>query len=141
MSLPTIEELPEKKIPELVKLYNELSGKKLKTFKDKPTAIERVSELLAQRLPPAQSKTKGGVRRKKRMSYPPMGEVKNHRAGTKRARVIQMLSRKRGATFAEIQDEIGWDYATAYEGVKLLHTYLGYGLEEDDQGRIRLLTE
>ena len=58
-------------------------------------------------------------------------EIKNHRPGTKRAMVVEMLTAEHGATFAEIMVATGWDRKTAYEGVRLCNLFLGYGMKTD----------
>jgi hypothetical protein len=79
----------------------------------------------------------GEPQNRKRFDWPPRGEVKKHRVGTKRAKALALLLRPEGATLEEVQETCGWDAANAYEGIKLLHGYLGYGVREDEQGRIR----
>ncbi len=58
--------------------------------------------------------------------------VKAHRPGTKRAHVVETLSGD-GATFDEIAAHCDWDRRTAYEGIKLIHSLLGWGLREDPE--------
>jgi len=63
--------------------------------------------------------------------------IRAHRPGTKRAKVVEMIKRDGGATFEEIMTAIGWDAKTAYEGVRLVNQYLGYGMTTDaDTGKI-----
>lgn len=70
----------------------------------------------------------------------PDDQIKQHRSGTKRARVYEMLSSKEGATFDEVSETIGWDKRTTYEGIILIHKALGHGLVEDEKtGKIRLV--
>lgn len=71
-------------------------------------------------------------------NLPFLGEIKEHRPGTKRAKVIEMLTP--GATLEQVMAEIGWDRKTAYEGIRLVHFYLGYGIKTEDGGVIRLIT-
>lgn len=71
----------------------------------------------------------------------PKKEIKPHRPGTKRARVVEMLQREEGASFAEIMEETNWNRNQAYQGITLIHAYLGYGLTEDEDGRIRITEE
>lgn len=82
----------------------------------------------------------GPVIDRKPFEFPAMKEIKSHRPGTKRAKTIELLSRKEGASIEEVMDANGWDKPTALEGVKLLHSYLGYGLTEDEEQRIYLTT-
>ena len=41
--------------------------------------------------------------------------------------------------FDQVAHAIGWKRRTAYEGIVLLNKHLGYGLEEDKEGCIRLV--
>lgn len=79
------------------------------------------------------------VKRQVKFNLPARPPLRNYREGTKRHRLIQLLTRPEGATFDEIQEEIGWTYKVAYENVKLLNDYVGFGLSEDDLGRIRIV--
>lgn len=63
-------------------------------------------------------------------------EIKDHRPGTKRALVVSLLTR--GASFEEIKDETGWNDAQAFQGIKLINTYLGHGIQETENGVIAL---
>lgn len=73
----------------------------------------------------------------KKWNLPFTGRVHRYRSGTKRARLILMLMD--GATFEECRDALGWSDKIAAENLSLLHTYVGFGLREDDDGRIYLL--
>ena len=74
----------------------------------------------------------------------PVG-VKAHRPNCKRALVVDMLTSESGATFSEVAQAIeatfgaseAWDGSTCYEGIKLIHSELGYALTEDKDGIIR----
>ena len=70
-------------------------------------------------------------------TLPGGSNVKPPRAGSKRARVLEMLQSKTGATHAEVMSKIGWDRVTAYEGIRLLSIHNGYALQQDSNGRIR----
>ena len=76
---------------------------------------------------------------RKPFDCPFTGTVKPYREGTKRALVINML--KSGATFEEIMGATEWNHRTAYDGIKLIHTSVGYGLSESSTGVIRLVTK
>ncbi len=80
----------------------------------------------------------GRPRDRKPFNFSPAKEIKEHRLGTKRDRVIGMLSSKEGATMEEVRAETGWNAVQSFQGVILIHTYLGHGLSEDDEGRIRI---
>lgn len=134
---------------QLVDVYNELTGEARKQFRTKGEALKKVGDALATWQaenapakpvsPTTSTGNSDGSKRRKRMNFPVKSEIKNHREGTKRAMLIEMLSRKNGADFEELMEATGWDYKTCYEGVKLLHSYVGYGLREDENGRIRLI--
>lgn len=68
----------------------------------------------------------------------PANTIKGHREGTKRAKIIALLSK--GATVDECMKATGWDRKTALEGIRLLNSYVGYGLKEDDKGVIKLVS-
>lgn len=80
-----------------------------------------------------------GSKRRTKFDFEPYDEIVEPREGSKRAAVARLLRRKNGATVQEIMDEIGWTYATTYECLKLLHTTNGFGMSEDEKGRIRLV--
>lgn len=76
---------------------------------------------------------------RKRMNYAPAEEIKVHREGTKRAKALAMLLE--GTTFEAVMEACEWDEGQAYEGIKLLNGYLGYGIEEQDDGTLRAYTK
>lgn len=80
-----------------------------------------------------------GDRRRKKFEARVSGEIKEPRDGTKRAVVARLLRRKNGVTVQDVMKELHWSYATAYEGIKLLNTQNGFGLTEDENGRIKLV--
>jgi hypothetical protein len=82
----------------------------------------------------------GEPRKRKSLSWAPKSEIREHKKGTKRAKAIQMLLRSEGASFEDIKAACSWNDVQAYEGIKLLHGYLGYGIEEKD-GVIRAYTK
>lgn len=78
-------------------------------------------------------------RRGFRFVFPKKDEIKSCREGTKRAQVVELLSREEGATLEEIMAATGWSQKDAYEGTRLIHFYLGYGMKQDENGRVRLV--
>lgn len=78
----------------------------------------------------------GVLRTRKAFAFDAKKEQREHKAGTKRATVLEMLTNNGGATFAQIQEATKWDDRTAYEGIRLIHGYLGYGLRESSTGFI-----
>lgn len=141
-------ELEKKSTAELVELFNSLSPEKpVKRFSDRKTAIKRVLEQLGQKqgspktspAPKPAPVVTSTTERRVQFDFPKKAHQKNTRQGTKRAKVMELLSRPKGATFDEVMDTIGWDRRTTYEGIKLLHTSVGFGLREDADGRIHLV--
>lgn len=141
----------------LVELFNELTGGSVKRFSTRAAGLKRTlaafdesnvggTDATVKNVRTNKASTKvdvvpvGDVARKRRLTFPVKSIIKTHRSGTRRATVIKMLSRGNGATVQQVMDEIPeWDYRTAFEGIKLIHAYTGYGLEEDAKGRIRLI--
>lgn len=75
------------------------------------------------------------------MAYDPNPEgVREIREGTKRHTVMLLLTRTGGATLEEVMETTGWPERTALEGIRLLATYVGYGIEESDNGQIEAYT-
>lgn len=70
-------------------------------------------------------------------NLPYTGRINKYRTGTKRAELIMML--KDGATFDECRDAFGWHRDLAWKHIRLLHTYVGFGLRQEDDGRIYLV--
>lgn len=66
-------------------------------------------------------------------------EIKVARAGSKRAIIVELMKRPEGASMIEIHQATGWDLRTAYDGITLVHKQLGYGISEDDEGRLRVV--
>jgi len=129
----TAENLGTFSIIQLAAIYNELTGKTIKKFRDKTTAISRVQPVVAQRLV-APAPTFSG--RKKFNVEPRPGGVNRYRLGTKRHKLIEALTK--GATFEECMAATGWDYKVCYENIGLLNTYVGFGLREDENRVIRV---
>lgn len=76
------------------------------------------------------------VKKPKAFNMAPQTELKKFRDGTKRAQIIGLMLREGGATFNELMTETGWDDKTAYEGVRLINLYVGYGLKTSEDGHI-----
>lgn len=67
-------------------------------------------------------------------------KIKPHREGSKgRATVVRMLSEDEGATFEEIRKATGWSEKDAYEGIRLVHYALGWGMKTNPEtGKITI---
>lgn len=149
------------KTADLLALYNKLTGKKTTKFasRDKGegqvwAAIkaapaeaatsnkEAAAKPAVKDAPKSEPKAKAPRAKRQRsykFNYEPDAEVQGHREGTKRAKVIELLSRPAGANFQEVRDATSWDEKTAYDGIRLIHTYLGYGLKTAENGNIHLV--
>lgn len=142
---------------ELVDLFNDLTGNSTKRFSTRAAGLKRTlaayddakGAKLATNYSGKAKTAKaakvevvpvGDVARKRRLTFEAKDLIKAHRPNTRRAQVIQMLSRPNGASVQQVMDAIpDWDYKTAFEGIKLINAYTGYGLEEDVAGRIHLI--
>ena len=88
---------------------------------------------------PAPDAPKAKVERKKRgmrFVFPAESEIKEAREGTARAAALALLKRPEGASFQEVMDATGWNEKQAYEGIRIIHYYLGWGMKQDAEGRI-----
>jgi len=133
-------------LAELLAAYIERAGEPVKKFKSKKAAIEALEALdgkpeRATEAIPEEVAEKVKSRKRKPFIWPVKDEIKPHRAGTKRAFVVETLTTT-GATFDEVAEHCGWDKPTCYEGIKLIHSALGYGLFEDTStGIIRAFSD
>jgi len=82
-----------------------------------------------------------------RFVFPAGDEIKSVRPGTFRAKLVELFSTGKGATFDEAMaatwgSKKGMDEETAkkttYEGIRLVHYYVGYGMKQDADGRITI---
>lgn len=129
------DDLPEMSLVQLAALYAEMTGGDQIRPKNKEEAIEKLSAL--------KKKSYGLRKRKARFHLPYMGYVRNTwtKIKTRRSSLIKILSRPGGATIQECSAVTGWDYQNTYNNIKLLHTLIGYGVEEDEStGKIWIHT-
>ena len=147
---------------QLADLYNRVcelleDGRTVNRFADKAVAVRRtwgqlislkaLNDTNKEEAKKATPKPKG--ERPKRQPKPrgmrfvfPLGdEIKPVREGTNRAKLVELLSRPEGASFEECQKATGWSKKDCYEGIRLLHYYVGYGLRQDDEKRIYLVAK
>ncbi len=94
----------------------------------------------------APKEKKVGKPRGKRFVFPQLGgldEPKPVREGTHRYTLVQLMSRREGATFEELlaatwAKEKEMDPAiqskTCYEAIRLIHYYTGYGMRQTESG-------
>jgi hypothetical protein len=101
---------------------------------DDRAADERVLKKLNKKAkaPDGERKT-----RQKRFFFKPMSTgIKAPAEKSRRMRCLQMLLREKGATLEEVMKSIEWTERQAYEGIRLCHYAHGYGLKQDDAGRV-----
>lgn len=78
---------------------------------------------------PGKAKTER-KKRGMRFVFPAEKDIKPVREGTARAKALAILTRDGGGTFDDVCRATGWNEKKAYEGIRLLHYYSGYGLKE-----------
>lgn len=148
-------------LSELCKVYNaaapKVGGTPTKKFSDKVSGVKRTWAVLTKiepedvtpapqpkAAPQPQPKVKAaGKPRGKRFVFPQGEELKKVREGTHRATLVELMSRREGATFdeclaatwgkhkdmlPEIQEK------TCYEAIRLIHYYSGYGMRQTETG-------
>lgn len=135
---------------ELLALYNEKTGKNVKRFSDRKTALRRVHEIVdggnaglrakSKRAKAKAKASKEASERRKGFNFPVAdGGPKSIREGTNRTKLVEMLTE--GATFEDCVKKAGFkDERNTYQAIRLLHTYCGFGLSEKD-GVIKLLSK
>lgn len=131
-----------KKVPTkaLLDYYNTELGKTISKFASRVKGEEQVWKLLQENLGTGTGTVSEGKGRAMSFDFPAKDEIKGHRENTKRAKTLEKLLK--GATFEEIKQLNDWDDRTAYEGIRLLHIKLGYGLSQDpDSGVIKAFTK
>lgn len=138
--------------PELKSLHNlvasNLGEPEVRRFSDNKAAVKRTQAILeryaagdkadagkpaAAPAPKPATPPAGKKERKKRgmrFVFPAEKEIKPVREGTARAKALAVLTQANGGTFEEVQKATGWNEKQAYEGIRLLHYYSGYGLKE-----------
>lgn len=127
-------DLPDMSLVQLAALYAEMTGGDQIKPKTKEEAIEKLSFL--------KRKAYGLRKRKAKFHLPYMGFIRNTLKKTKRESLIRILNRPGGATIHECAAVTGWDYQNTYNNIVLLHTLIGYGVEEDETtGKIWIHTK
>lgn len=161
----TSADLMNMSMQELVDLYNQIQaskdGTEITKFSDKQTGIKRVTEalrMLANKdttmeddIKTSETK-KVGKGREKHFNFPVGPEIKESRGDTLRTRVRDLLQSSGGATFDEViavvkkfDDDRNIAQKNvdrrAYEVVRILHYVLGYGLTQNSDGKIFLVSK
>lgn len=134
-------------LAQIAEKYNaiakKLGVKTVKRFSDRKSAERRLAEIKRQAQGSKKKATKksaaSGTRRKG-FNFPVVeGGPKDIREDTNRAELVRLLDRPNGATFDECVQKAGFkDERNTYQAIRLLHTYCGFGLKDED-GRIYLV--
>lgn len=95
------------------------------TKKDEPTATPAPKK---EKAPKAERKSRGF-----RFKFQKREEIKDVKAGSKREQLLNLLKQPGGATFEECMAATGWNRKDCYEAIRLLHYYVGYGLDMNEQ--------
>lgn len=143
--------------PELVSLYSlvaeNMGRRAVSRFSDRATALKRtwgilqeydtqpeeageeVQEPVVEEAVPVPSpKPKREVKKRgMRFVFPAEDEQKAIKPNSARGRALAVLQREGGATFAQVQEATGWNEKRAYEGIRLIHYYSGYGLRQEER--------
>lgn len=137
-------DLEQKTLSQLADLYNEaakaLNKKQVKKFSTREIAVRRTEEILEELKAQPQRAT-----RQKHFVFDPILPVKEARENTLRMEVLKAL--KKGTTFESVKtlvekfdDKRGKKHFNierrAYEAIRLVHYQLGYGLKQDEKGKI-----
>jgi hypothetical protein len=126
---------------EILSLFNKATGRTTKKFASRAKGIEQTAKALKANGHAVTPKSKAS-RRSSGMSFrlAPKAETKTPRTNTKRAKVLDLISAPPGALFSTIQKACGWNLKDAYEGVRLLNVFCGFGLwhEEEGEGDYRI---
>jgi hypothetical protein len=157
----TQNELKALSIPRLIDLHNQIAVKigvkTIKSFYDKEAVVDKVAKLLEHPLAKTVAAETATVRkhRSRRFVFAPFNTVRKVKSGSNRAKLVELLTRPEGATFEQcLSATWGLKKATkggqpmtpkladkyTYEGIRLVHYYLGYGLRQDDDSTIHAYT-
>lgn len=135
---------------DLLAFYNERTGKNTTKFASRAKGLAQVwaliegevaAEIAAAKAAEAQkageaeeAPTEKKTRKSRgfRFKFCKRDTIKTVKEGSKRYALLQLLKREGGATFEECMAETGWNRKDCYEGIRLLHYYVGYGLNMDE---------
>jgi len=138
-------ELEKRPMKELVDIYNSTMPRtKVKSFKSVAEGVRMILERLVEvsrRKPSRQPKPRRG--RPHELLVLPKREArrasrhKKVRRSTKREMILLML--KRGTSIAQIEQVFGCTRKLARESLRQINLDLGYGIEEQDDGQLKLI--
>lgn len=141
--------------PQLVSYWNEQNpDKPVKRFASRQAGIKRVLNLQMQvasaasapevekQVTPKPKKAKPSKRlpdgRMRRVSYPYSGAHKEPAIGS--ARHMTVVALEDGTTLVELMQLTGWNQRNLMDALRLIHVKLGYGITEDEDGNMKLVT-
>lgn len=111
-------------LAQLVELHNKRAAKPVKKFGSKAATIRRTKAVL-----PAGGHGNTGVT----SNMPTRKPVAELREGTNRAKALALISRKGGASLAELEKKAGFeDRLNTIQGVRLLNYKQGIALKGDE---------
>lgn len=64
--------------------------------------------------------------------------VREPTSGSKRAKIVELLSDPAGITYIDLQTKMGLSLQNMTEALRILRREYGYGLREDENGKIRI---
>ena len=102
----------------------------LEAAKAAPTASEEAAPTASEEAAPVEKKARKS--RGFRFKFCKRDTIKAVKEGSKRYALLQLLKQEGGATFEECMTETGWNRKDCYEGIRLLHYYVGYGLNMNE---------
>lgn len=146
--------LNEVSTADLLAFYNERTGKNTTKFASRAKGMAQVwalikdevaaeleqclaeleAEVTAEAAEAAEAPAEKKTRKSRgfRFKFCKYDTIKTVKEGSKRYALLQLLKREGGATFEECMAETGWNRKNCYEGIRLLHYYVGYGLNMDE---------
>lgn len=162
----TFEEVQKAETSELLALYNKITGEDVKKFADRNTAERRTWKAIGM-LAPGEDvndpKTKPKVKEHMITDGKPKAELKSGKVKRKRTmrfcfapgsekdfveprktslrfKVYEMLNRKGGVLFSEIQKAFKWHEKNTYEAIRLVHATTNIGMwSTQENGDIRVV--
>lgn len=118
-----MKDLSQMTLAQLVELHNKHAAKPVKTFGSKADAVRRTKAVL-----PAGGRGKTGVT----FNMPARKPVAALREDTSRAKAVALISRKGGASLAELEKKAGFKgRLNTIQGVRLLNYKQGIALKGD----------
>ena len=159
VAVSSLEDLSTVSNADLLGFYNATTGKNTTKFASREKGLKQVWSLvepmlLVEETPapkneeaPAPSPKKESPQKEKaapvekkarksrgfRFKFCKRDTIKEVKQGSKRFALLQLLKQEGGATFEECMAETGWNRKDCYEAIRLLHYYVGYGLDMNEQ--------